>query len=44
LDLSYIKYQELPAKYELKYEMDFKNKNGYDRQQLDGNSKIFELK
>jgi hypothetical protein len=27
LDLSYIKNQELPAKYALKFEIDFKNKN-----------------
>jgi hypothetical protein len=44
LDLSYIKNQELPAKYALKFEIDFKNRNWYDYQEMNSNSKVFELK
>ncbi|MDR1987716.1 MAG: hypothetical protein LBQ24_02950 [Candidatus Peribacteria bacterium] len=43
LDLSYIKYQELPEKYQLKYEMDFMRTNGYSYSELDSNSKSFVL-
>lgn len=43
LDLTAIKYQRLPEKYELKYAMDFKNKNWYDYEDLSSNTKVFKL-
>lgn len=43
LDLTYIKYQKLPEKYELKYAIDFRNRNGYEYANLSSNSKILKL-
>ncbi|MDD2907570.1 MAG: peptidoglycan DD-metalloendopeptidase family protein [Candidatus Gracilibacteria bacterium] len=43
LDLSYIKYQELPSKYREKYNSDFESKNGYNYSEQSENSKLFKL-
>ena len=43
LDLSYIRYQVLPEKYSLKYEIDFRNTKWYDYVDASTNSKVFKL-